>query len=143
MVCRTVRRAKLDWMPWTPGIVARLRRRARELRPADESATGAGSLGDDLRSLLGSLFRRGERHRSDGAAGVSRLYLEVLARAERDARPKLIGETAGEFAPVLSETFRTDVTDDITHTFEQARYAGREPDARTLRDLEQRWRSVP
>lgn len=123
-------------------IVARLRERARELRHADESAAGAGSLGDDLRSLFSSLFRRGERDRSAEAAGVSRLYMEVLARAERDARPKLIGETAGEFAPVLSETFRTDVTDDITHAFEQARYAGREPDARTLRDLEQRWRSV-
>ena len=123
-------------------IVARLRQRAREFRPADESAAGAGSLGDDLRSLFGSLFRRGERYRSAEAAGVSRLYMEVLARAERDARPKLIGETAGEFAPVLSETFRTDVTDDITHAFEQARYAGREPDVRTLRDLEQRWRSV-
>jgi hypothetical protein len=123
-------------------IVARLRRRARELRPADEVAAGAGSLGDDLRSLFGSLFRRGERRHSSEAAGVSRLYLEVLARAERDARPKLVGETAGEFAPVLSETFRADVTDDITHAFEQARYAGREPDARTLQDLEQRWRSV-
>lgn len=123
-------------------MVARFRRRAREFRPADEVAAGAGSLGDDLRSLFGSLFRRGDRPRSAEAAGVSRLYLEVLARAERDARPKLVGETAGEFAPVLSETFRTDVTDDITHAFEQARYAGREPDARTLRELEHRWRSV-
>jgi hypothetical protein len=40
---------------------------------------------------------------------------------------------------VLNQTFATPVTDDITKAFEAARYAGREPDARTIEELRRRW----
>ncbi|MGH7753015.1 MAG: DUF4129 domain-containing protein, partial [Gemmatimonadales bacterium] len=50
------------------------------------------------------------------------------------------GETPAEFAPVLEDTFHRPVTDEITHAYEQARYAGREPDGAALAALEHRWR---
>ncbi len=122
-------------------LVTKLRKRALELRPAAADASAAGSLGDDARALWRSFFRGGKQH-SGAAQGVARLYYDVLERAEHDARPRLAGETANEFAPVLSETFRSDVTDDITRAFVEARYAGREPDARVLEELERRWHGV-
>jgi hypothetical protein len=123
-------------------LVTALRRRSRELRPADTATSRAGGLGDDLGSLLRSVFHRRESRPERRNSGVSRLYLEVLDRAERDARARLAGETAHEFAPVLTDTFHTALTDEITHAFVEARYAGREPDERTLKDLERRWNTV-
>ena len=122
-------------------FVVRLRRRVRSVRLEDQAVGRTGSFSHDLRSVMGSLFSRSARPPSK-AEGISRLYLEVLTRGEAAARPRLAGETAGEFAPVLADTFETDVTDEITRAFEQARYAGREPDARTLRALQERWNTV-
>lgn len=123
-------------------FVTKLRNRTREPQPADTAASRAGGLGDDLGSLFRSVFRRGPAREKRTIDGVSRLYRDVLDRAEQDARPRLAGETANEFAPVLADTFQSNVTDEITSAFVEARYAGREPDERTLKDLERRWNTL-
>lgn len=123
-------------------FVTKLRNRTREPRPGDTAVSRAGGLGDDLGSLFRSVFRRGPGRPKRTVDGVTRLYMEVLERAEQDARPRLAAETANEFAPVLADTFQTTVTDEITSAFVEARYAGREPDERTLKDLERRWNTL-
>lgn len=123
-------------------LVTKLRKRALELKPAAADSASTGSLGDDARALLRSLFRGGAKRDSGRSSGIMRLYEDVLERAEHDARPRLAGETANEFAPVLSEAFSAGVTDDITATFVEARYAGREPDPRVLAELERRWHAI-
>jgi hypothetical protein len=70
------------------------------------------------------------------------LYLDVLSRSERDGHPRGPGETPSEFAPVLTSAYGSPVTDDITRAFEEARYAGREPDERLVHDLHERWKLV-
>jgi hypothetical protein len=121
---------------------ARLRKRARKPR-SDGEATGIrGALSEDLGALR-ALFRR----RPAGApdlpdVAVRRLYLEVLGRAERAGQPRSPAETPEEFAPRLQQAFHTPLTDEITAAYEQARYAGRDPDPRLVADLERRWHSL-
>lgn len=105
-------------------------------------AAGAGNFRDDLGSLFRSLFRRGSP-KSEGFASTetTRLYLEVLGRAEKAGHSRPGGDTAREFAPELKAAFTSSVTDDITVAFESARYAGREPDARTVAELRRRWQT--
>jgi hypothetical protein len=128
------------------GLVAfftRMRRRSARAASDGRTAAGAGGLGDDLRGLFRSLFSRsGARDSLPSSSEAVRLYREVLERAEATGRPREAAVTPAEFAPVLSETFQASVTDDITRAFEQARYAGREPGARELGELQQRWRAV-
>jgi hypothetical protein len=124
-------------------VFVRLRNR-RAARGADAHQVGlAGSFREDMGSMFRSLFRR-QPSRPAGYATTeaTRLYLEVLARAESEGHSRPAGETAREFAPELHETFATPVTDDITRAFEAARYGGREPDPRMLADLRERWRQV-
>jgi hypothetical protein len=121
-------------------LLARLRRRIRELRAGGPETTTSGSLGEDARNLLRSLFGRGPRG-GEGGAGVYRLYSDVLHQAARRGHERRPGQTPSEFAPELGVAFQAPVTDEITAAFEQARYAGREPDAHTLAELERRWRS--
>ena len=123
-------------------LAARLRRRAAATATGDEVTSSAGGLGDDALSLLRSLFRRGGGARRRDVAGITLLYRDVVDRGEESRRPRLAGETPAEFAPVLTDAFHEPVTDDITRAFEQARYAGREPDAATLRELERRWKAA-
>ncbi len=120
-------------------LVARLRRGAGEgSRPAAESER-VGGLGDDLRDAARALFRR-ERRRPLPAEGVARLYGEVLEAARHAGAPREPASTPREFAPVLAGTLgRATATDGITAAFEQARYAGREPDAESLAELRARW----
>ena len=119
---------------------ARLRKR-RAMRIEDGRVTTAvGDLRSDLGSMFRSLFRRGPtRQPGTATTEATRLYLEVLSRAETSGHPRPAGETASEFAPVLNEAFANPVTDDITRAFETARYGGREPDERTLAELRRRW----
>jgi hypothetical protein len=123
-------------------LASRLRRRNADRIAGDAQTSTAGGIGDDGLALLRSLFRRGPREAKHRGDGVARLYQEVVARGAESSRPRLVGETPAEFAPVLSEAFHAPVTDDITRAFEQARYAGREPDAATVLELERRWKSV-
>jgi len=125
-------------LAWT-----RARRRYARLREASASAGAAGSLRDDIRSMLGALFRgRAGGRPSPGDSAAARLYLEVLDDAEHRGRPRQPSQTPHEFAPVLHQTFMTAVTDDITRAFELARYGGREPGPAELAELERRWRDV-
>jgi hypothetical protein len=124
-------------------LVARRRRAGAESEPESPNGGSAGGFGDDLRSLFGSLFRRGEaRPVAPAQSPTVNLYRDVLARAKHAGRSRPDGHTPAEFSPALTETFSASVTDDITRAFEQARYAGREPDPATLEDLHQRWRAV-
>jgi hypothetical protein len=121
----------------------RFRRRPRS--GVDPSAGGSrtGSLAEDASGLWRSLLGRRRRRSASGGEGAVRLYLEVLQRAEERGRARPIGATPEEFQPQLEEAFHASVTDEITAAFEQSRYAGRPLDARTLHELERRWRSVP
>lgn len=124
-------------------VFVRLRKR-QAARLADATATGvAGDFRDDLRGWLRSLIpgRRGG-HLDPGGSEAARLYVEVLHRAESEGHPRGEGATPREYLPELHATFATNVTDDITAAFEEARYAGREPDPRLLEDLRRRWREV-
>ncbi len=125
-------------------LYARLRKRQEAIREAAAARGSAGSLGEDLRLLLGSMFRRGGggRYLSPTTSETVELYRDVLRRAEDRGRPREPAETAGEYSPALAATLRTEVTDDITRAFEEARYAGREPDPAMLSDLQRRWKLV-
>jgi hypothetical protein len=124
-------------------LFVRMRRRLRAVQLEAAQSGAAGSLGQDLRTLWGSLFQReSSGRRGEASSRAIRLYQDVLERAEETGHPRGVGQTAEEFAPTLADTFRAEVTDDITAAFEQARYADREPDAATLIELERRWRLV-
>lgn len=121
-------------------VFVRVRNRRRRVFDDGRQVAPAGDLRGDLGSLWRSLF-----HRKPGAAPgaasteATRLYLEVLARAEGSGHARPQGETAREFAPELKAVFSTPVTDEITRAFEAARYAGREPDPRTIAELRSQW----
>lgn len=125
-------------------LFVRLRRRYQQRKMVDGASGSAGSAAGDLRNFLRSFLpgRREQQHlRATSEATL--LYIEVLERAAREGHPRSDGDTAREFAPVLQETYHAGpVVDEITAAFEEARYAGREPDARTIATLRERWRQV-
>lgn len=128
------------------GIVfawTRARRRYAALREGAVRGDAAGSLREDVLGLLRGL-RPGRRQAAPdpGASAAARLYFEVLDDAERRGHPRDPAQTPHEFAPVLHDTYRSDLADEITALFEEARYAGREPDPRTVAELADRWRQV-
>lgn len=127
------------------GAVALAMSLRRRLRPSTDRTVEPGTVSGlpvDARSLWQALRRsRSGSGRTVGASGVFRLYGEVLEDARQRGQERRLSETPEEFAPKLVETFHTPVTDEITAAFEEARYAGREPDPRLVADLEQRWRS--
>jgi hypothetical protein len=121
----------------------RIRRRYAAIRERSAVAAGAGGLGEDLRALLRALRPgRGATRPAAGGSAAARLYLDVLEDAEHRGRHREPSQTPHEFAPVLHDTFDTQVTDDITAAFEEARYAGREPDRASVAELERRWRAL-
>lgn len=120
-------------------LVARLRRLAGDEAWRAAETERAGGLGGDLREAARALFRR-ERRAALPPEGVARLYLEVLEASRRAGSPRPPARTPREFAPVLAGTLgRAPVTDAVTDAYEQARYAGREPDADALAGLRRRW----
>lgn len=125
-------------------IFVRLRRRYEQKKVVDGMSGSAGSATGDLRNFLRSFIPgRRQAEQLAGESEATRLYIEVLERAAREGHPRAEGDTAREFAPVLEETYHAGpVLDDITAAFEEARYAGREPDARTIAALRERWREV-
>lgn len=121
-------------------LFVRLRNRRNARLDDGRQTTAVGDLRSDLGSMWRSLLRRRPaREPGQATTEATRLYLEVLAKAESSGHVRPEGETAREFAPELRETFATPVTDDITRAFEAARYAGREPDQRTVSELRARW----
>ena len=119
-----------------------LRRKAQARTLAGPVRSAAGAIDEPGTSWWRSLAGRWGRGEAGPAEGVLRLYRDVLADAERRGAARQPYVTPGEFAPTLADTFRAPVTDEITAAFEEARYAGREPDARRLADLERRWREL-
>ena len=124
--------------------VTRLRNRIREEAAAVDGSVPSGTLREDLGGIFRGLFRRGGgSSRSSGPeTRVGRLYRDVLERSERAGRPRSPSRTPTEFAPELRQALQAPVTDEITRAFEHARYAGREPSAAEIDDLERRWRVV-
>lgn len=123
-------------------LVARYRKGTARARVATASGS-AGNLAEDVTGWLRSLvpsFRRRPTARPGG--GVYALYADVLERSGDRGHPRPPDDTPREFAPELVETFHASVTDEITLTFEAARYGGHEPDEATLEVLEGRWREV-
>lgn len=127
------------------GAIALAMSLRRRLRPSADRTVEPGEvtpLAMNPRSLWHALRRgRSGAGAPSRATGVYRLYYDVLEDARRQGRERRIAETPEEFAPKLTDTFHSPVTDEITVAFEEARYAGREPDPRLVTDLEQRWRS--
>lgn len=121
-------------------FVTRLRRQRRQRAGEGPAVGSSGSLGGDLRSLLGGMFRRDGSGSAYLGSGIHALYHEVLEDARKGGRDRAQSETASEFAPALHSLFHTNATDDITHAFEQARYAGRAPAPEELAELERRWK---
>lgn len=121
-------------------VFVRLRKRRRPRLADGREASAAGDFRSDIGAMLRSLFnRRSARPSGYATTEATRLYLEVLAKAEHEGHPRPDGETAREFAPALQATFAKPVTDDITRAFEAARYAGRPPDLRSIEELRRRW----
>ena len=124
-------------------LFTRFRRRSDSVTDDDATMSIVGSAGDDIREFFRSLFpRRQSKVPPYASTAAAQLYLDVLEQAERDGAARPEGHTAAEFQPTLASHYRADVTESITRAFEQARYAGREPDARTIEDLRRRWRTV-
>lgn len=121
----------------------RVRKRYQGGSDAVSSLEAAGSLLGDIRSLLRGVLPGSRGTTLDpGASAAARLYLDVLHDAERKGHPRAPWQTPHEFAPVLHDTYATQVTDEITESFEEARYGGREPDFARLATLERRWRAL-
>ncbi|GAB4321849.1 MAG: hypothetical protein Kow0010_02300 [Dehalococcoidia bacterium] len=122
-------------------LVVRWHRRLAGGRASPGEAGSAGGLGEDLRSAFRSVFRRRGGTTPSGQ-GVVRLYLEVLERAEHAGVRREPWQTPHELAPALHDTFHTQVTDEITAAFEEARYGGRDPDPGSIRALQERWQAA-
>lgn len=123
--------------------LTRLRNRARRAAADGQATSLAGAFREDVRSLVGSLFRRDTASRGRvPSTPARRLYMEVLERASSTGLQRHADETPSEIAPRLSSAFHTSVTDEITAAFLLSRYAGREPDPRIVAELERRWRLI-
>ncbi|WP_322818011.1 DUF4129 domain-containing protein [Tepidiforma sp.] len=125
-------------LAWT-----RARRRYARLREGSAPYGRSGGLAEDLLGLWKSLPRlRRDPGRPDSGGAAVRLYLAVLADAERRGHPREPARTPHEFQPVLHQAFQTPVTDEITKLFEEAQYAGRDPEPARVRDAAARWHAV-
>lgn len=125
-------------LAWT-----RARRRYARLRERSTPFGRSGGLAEDLRELWKSLPRlRRAPDRPDSGRAAVRLYLAVLADAERRGHPREPARTPHEFQPVLHQAFQTPVTDEITQLFEEAQYAGRDPEPARVREAAARWYAV-
>ena len=122
----------------------RLRRSIAEKKLRDGESGVAGSATGDVRNFLRSLLpRRGQTASLRAESEATRLYVEVLEQAAREGHPRNDADTPREYEPILEETYHAGpVIHDITAAFEEARYGGREPDARTIAALRARWREV-
>lgn len=119
-------------------LLVRLRRSRSRARDDGSESSSVGGLGGDLRDAWNSLFNRRSRPQRH-EVGAVRLYLDVLDSAEESGVERPVSATPAEFQGALHDKFHTDATDEITSLFQQARYAGREPDADAVDSLRKRW----
>ncbi|HJP41361.1 MAG TPA: DUF4129 domain-containing protein [Dehalococcoidia bacterium] len=121
-------------------LVVRLRRDDDD-EPADADVSPISSDLDDttgwLRSLLPSWSR--QRRKPVSGTGIIALYRQVLRSSDARGHPKPDGYTPRQFAPDLSRVFRDGGTNEITDSFEEAHYGGRDPDEETVEELRRRW----
>lgn len=123
-------------------LVARLRSRSRRAGQATAVVASAGNLTEDVGDLLRRIFHRSPRIHAPGDDAATRLYLEVLREAEKRGAARAPSVTATEFVEPLRRTFPSAATEEITAAFEQARYAGRQPDEQALQRLRDRWQQA-
>lgn len=118
----------------------RLRRRiAHPPLPGDASQL-SGAFRGDLSSMLRSMFRRdGSASRGSASSEVRRLYLTMVEQARKDGIERDPADTPNEIVPRVARVYEPAVTRDITEAFNQSRYAGREPDAAQVAELQRRW----
>lgn len=127
------------------GVIAwftRLRRHTRAAADDGEHENLAGAFSADLRDLFGRFRRDRKAAPESPSSAIRRLYQEIGASAASTGTTRAASETPEEFAPRLHAALHTSVTNEITQAFEQSRYAGREPDARAVAELERRWKEA-
>ena len=117
-----------------------LRRRA----DIDEERESVWSEADLIGDLFGGLRNLRNRFRRGGGGGepdapIAALYYEVLADADARGAPRPPSRTPLQFAAVLERLYGSSAPADISNAFSLFRYAGREPDAATLRRLREGW----
>ena len=119
----------------------RFLRRRPQLEEERESVWSEADVLGDLFGGLRNLRGRFRRGRADGRpdAPIAALYYEVLADADARGSPRPVSRTPLQFASVLERVYGSSVPAEISNAFSLFRYAGREPDAETLRRLRERW----
>lgn len=120
------------------------RRFLRRRPQLEEERESVWSEADLIGDLFGGLRNLRGRFRRGAAAGrpdapIAALYYEVLADADARGSPRPVSRTPLQFASVLERLYGSAAPADISNAFSLFRYAGREPDAETLRQLRQRW----
>lgn len=118
----------------------RIRRRAGRPAPDGEASSAGGSFREDASAALRSLFRRGGHPaQSPGSSEARRLYLAMIEQARREGVVREPADTPDEIVPRVAAVIEPPVARAITDAFVQSRYAGREPGASLVAELQRRW----
>jgi Domain of unknown function (DUF4129) len=114
-----------------------------------ESVTPAGSVIDDILSLLNGLRpRRGEPAArtpdlTENGLALRQLYLGVVAEAEKRGAERRPSTTPGRFAPAMDAVLGlAGFGREVTREFERVRYARAEISTSRLQELQQQWRGL-
>ncbi len=118
-------------------------RYAKRAKPGEvkESTYQEGRLASDLGDMLGSLFGRFRPNIRFGSDQdpIRRLYFDMLSAAADRGVERRPPETPNELSPRLGQTFKVDVPNRITTSFDDSRYGGLSiPDAEVKR-LREEW----
>ena len=102
------------------------------------------SLRDDLRALWGDLtgrFRRGGGARP-AAAGVQRLYYDMLADAASAGLTRPASATPMQFAPPLDAHYASSVPGEVSAAFSASRYGRIDAGERATEEMRARWQAA-
>lgn len=128
-------------------VFRRLRRPVGEGDELRESVYQEGSIGADLRALVGGLLGRFSRDGGPrepdlpaGALRVRRLYLRALDRAEASGSARPPATTPIEFSPTLAQSLDMPTPEPLSGRFAAARYGRVEPSAEEIAALERTMR---
>ncbi|MGD9935485.1 MAG: DUF4129 domain-containing protein [Dehalococcoidia bacterium] len=117
----------------------RLRRHINRPPLEGDASQLSGAFREDMSSLLRSMFRRGHADPGTASSEARRLYLSMVEQARKDGIGREPADTPEEIVPRVAAVYEPLIARDITDAFIQSRYAGREPDAARLADLQRRW----